>query len=276
VAESASRRALVLEENGSSRWRAAARALLGVSLFWLGHDAAASVLLEHVADPTRPPDSNLASIWALGCLGAIAARQGDLDSCDRRLRQASLLAATHDLGGYWMTATAVTTSAEVLAGRGRLREAREAALKALTLARRGQAQPETAHALLCLARISSRAGDLADTRARAREARDVIAGCADPGILGPLLSETEQLPGPPSRTVTPSRRGRDRRPDGLTPREAEVLGLLAAGRTNSEIATQLVLSVHTVERHLQNAYRKIGARNRADATVYVVRHRILR
>jgi ATP/maltotriose-dependent transcriptional regulator MalT len=277
MAESASRRAVVLEENGSSRWRAAATALLGVSLFWLGQDAAAALLLERVADPTHPPDSNLASVWALGCLGAIAARQGDLDSCDRRLRQASLLAATHDLGGYWMTATAVATSAELLAGRGQLREAREAALHALLLARRGQAQPETAHALLCLARISSRAGDLADTRARAREAKDIIACCADPGILGPLLSEAEQLPGPPSRTVvTPSRRGRDRRPGGLTPREAEVLGLVAAGRTNGEIAAQLVLSVYTVERHLQNAYRKIGARNRADATAYVVRHRILR
>jgi LuxR family maltose regulon positive regulatory protein len=169
VAESASRRAVVLEENGSSRWRAAATALLGVSLFWLGQDAAAALLLERVVDPTRPADSNLASVWALGCLGAIAARQGDLDSCDRRLRQASLLAATHDLAGYWMTATAVTTSAELLAGRGQLREAKEAALQALMLARRGQAQPETAHALLCLARISSRAGDLADTRARARK-----------------------------------------------------------------------------------------------------------
>ncbi|MDX6645934.1 MAG: hypothetical protein QOK40_1661 [Miltoncostaeaceae bacterium] len=60
-------------------------------------------------------------------------------------------------------------------------------------------------------------------------------------------------------------------PDRLTPREVEVLRLLAAGRTNKEIAADLVLSVHTVERHLLNAYRKASVRNRADATAYVLR-----
>lgn len=57
-------------------------------------------------------------------------------------------------------------------------------------------------------------------------------------------------------------------PCGLTPREAEVLGLLASGRTNREIAAELVISVHTVERHLATIYRKIGARNRTDATAF--------
>jgi DNA-binding NarL/FixJ family response regulator len=61
-------------------------------------------------------------------------------------------------------------------------------------------------------------------------------------------------------------------PAGLTGREAEVLRLLAEGRTNREIADALVLSVHTIERHLANAYRKIGTRNRAEATAFVVRN----
>jgi DNA-binding CsgD family transcriptional regulator/tetratricopeptide (TPR) repeat protein len=60
-------------------------------------------------------------------------------------------------------------------------------------------------------------------------------------------------------------------PDGLTTREAEVLRLVAVRKTNKEIAAELVLSVHTVERHVQNAYRKISARNRADAGTYVAR-----
>jgi DNA-binding CsgD family transcriptional regulator len=59
-------------------------------------------------------------------------------------------------------------------------------------------------------------------------------------------------------------------PDGLTPREVEILRRVAAGRTNKEIAAELVLSVHTIERHLQNCYRKISVRNRADATAYVL------
>ena len=60
-------------------------------------------------------------------------------------------------------------------------------------------------------------------------------------------------------------------PDGLTGREAEILRAVARGMTNKEIADELVISVHTVERHVQNAYRKIDARNRAEASTYVAR-----
>ena len=48
----------------------------------------------------------------------------------------------------------------------------------------------------------------------------------------------------------------------LTPREIEVVRLVAAGRTNDEIASELVLSVRTVERHVSNIYVKIGASGR--------------
>jgi DNA-binding CsgD family transcriptional regulator len=58
----------------------------------------------------------------------------------------------------------------------------------------------------------------------------------------------------------------------LTPREMEVLRLIADGCTNTEIAAELVLSVRTVERHIANIYAKIGARGRADATAYALRH----
>jgi len=51
-----------------------------------------------------------------------------------------------------------------------------------------------------------------------------------------------------------------------------VLGLLAAGRSNKEIAAELVVTVNTVERHLLSVYRKIGARRRADAAVFAHRH----
>ena len=67
------------------------------------------------------------------------------------------------------------------------------------------------------------------------------------------------------------RRANGKLPAGLTDREAEVLKLVSAGLTNNAIAGQLVVSVHTVERHLQNAYRKIGAHNRADAAAFTIR-----
>jgi DNA-binding NarL/FixJ family response regulator len=63
-------------------------------------------------------------------------------------------------------------------------------------------------------------------------------------------------------------------PDGLTARELEVLRLVASGRSNREIANELILSVRTVERHINNLYGKIGARSKADATAYAFRHRL--
>lgn len=57
----------------------------------------------------------------------------------------------------------------------------------------------------------------------------------------------------------------------LTRRELEVLRLLATGSTNRQIAERLVLSVHTVERHVNNVYRKLGVRNRAEAAMLAVR-----
>ena len=46
---------------------------------------------------------------------------------------------------------------------------------------------------------------------------------------------------------------------------------IAAGRTNQEIAEDLILSIRTVERHITNLYGKIGARGKADATTYALR-----
>jgi DNA-binding NarL/FixJ family response regulator len=64
----------------------------------------------------------------------------------------------------------------------------------------------------------------------------------------------------------------DSSPAGLTPREVEVLRLIAAGRTTREVAETLVVSLATVERHITNLYAKIGARGRADATAYALGH----
>jgi DNA-binding NarL/FixJ family response regulator len=63
-------------------------------------------------------------------------------------------------------------------------------------------------------------------------------------------------------------------PAELTRREAEVLRLIAAGRSNREIAAALYLSPRTVERHVANIYLKIGAHSKAEATAYALRHRL--
>ena len=58
----------------------------------------------------------------------------------------------------------------------------------------------------------------------------------------------------------------------LTDRELEVLRLLATGRTNREIAAALVISPHTVSRHVQNIFVKLGLSSRAAATAYAYEH----
>lgn len=58
----------------------------------------------------------------------------------------------------------------------------------------------------------------------------------------------------------------------LSPREREILRLIANGSTNDEIASRLDLSVRTVERHITGVYGKIGARGRADATAWAIRN----
>lgn len=61
----------------------------------------------------------------------------------------------------------------------------------------------------------------------------------------------------------------------LTDREIEVLRLVAAGNSNRQIAEKLVISPHTVARHLSNILTRVGAANRAEAVAYASRHHLI-
>ena len=62
---------------------------------------------------------------------------------------------------------------------------------------------------------------------------------------------------------------------GLTPRELQVLGLVAVGKSNREIASALVISEHTVARHVQNIFAKLGVSSRTAASAFAFAHDLL-
>jgi DNA-binding CsgD family transcriptional regulator len=61
-------------------------------------------------------------------------------------------------------------------------------------------------------------------------------------------------------------------PDGLTPREAEIIELLGRGLTNAEIGERLFISPRTVANHVQSILAKTGSGNRAEAAAYALRN----
>jgi DNA-binding NarL/FixJ family response regulator len=86
------------------------------------------------------------------------------------------------------------------------------------------------------------------------------AGTGSSADTGPAAAP----PGEPSAVFEP--------PDGLTHREAEILGLIAQGLTNGEIAGRLFLSNHTVKTHINRIFAKTGSRDRVAAIAYARRH----
>jgi DNA-binding NarL/FixJ family response regulator len=70
-------------------------------------------------------------------------------------------------------------------------------------------------------------------------------------------------------------RGDEERFDVLTPRELEVLKLIAEARSSKEIAAELVISLKTVERHRQNILDKLGMRDRVELTRYAIRRGLI-
>ena len=94
---------------------------------------------------------------------------------------------------------------------------------------------------------------------------ETVAGI-DRFLRGSTTSETLH--------VTKTSGGSASAPNGLTAREVQILRKLAEGSTNKEIASEFDLAVSTVERHLVNLYTNIGARRRAAAIAFALRHRL--
>jgi DNA-binding NarL/FixJ family response regulator len=101
-------------------------------------------------------------------------------------------------------------------------------------------------------------------------ARAVHAAAAHQSLLDPVVSaKLLEAVGTAVPAAAPAPRPL---PDELTPREAEVLSLIARGLSNREIAAHLVVSEATVKTHVNHVFAKIGARDRAQAVHYAYTH----
>ena len=100
----------------------------------------------------------------------------------------------------------------------------------------------------------------------------------DPVVQARLVAGIQPggiVPMDPARTQDAPRQGTGPLPDGLTPREAEVLTLIAEGLSNAQICARLVVSPATVKTHINRVFAKTGANDRAQAVRYAYRNHLV-
>ncbi len=111
-------------------------------------------------------------------------------------------------------------------------------------------------------------GYLTKDAGREQIARALHAAAGGQAILDPAIQARLVAAAGPALDAAPTQP----LPDGLTTREAEVLALIATGRTNAQIAAALVISPSTVKTHINNIFAKTGVSSRAQAVQYAYAH----
>ena len=161
-----------------------------------------------------------------------------------------VLGEMETLLGYWSQAQAHLSRAE-------------------TMARREGVVPELARTLLAqgkLALAQGGRGSVTHARTLLEQAQALCEQHEMQGEAQRLSEHLEHLPG-----KSPARHSRAL-PAGLSEREVEVLRLIVAGKSNRQIAAELILSERTVANHLAHIFNKTGTDNRAAAAAFSIRH----
>jgi DNA-binding CsgD family transcriptional regulator/tetratricopeptide (TPR) repeat protein len=135
--------------------------------------------------------------------------------------------------------------------------------RALELNRRMGAATWVAHTAYEYARFltARRPGDRLRAEALLAEAAALAKRIGMPSLLGRIRALGSSAP--PAAL-----------PDGLSPREVQILGLVARGLSNREIGNALTISEHTAANHIRSILRKTGCANRTEAASYAYRHRL--
>jgi ATP/maltotriose-dependent transcriptional regulator MalT len=184
----------------------------------------------------------------LPALVEVALAVDDLSAAQNGVRELEEAAAR--LGSVYARAMAATCAGALAIAEGRSHESLGGLRSALTDWAQLDAPYEAARCRLLLARACQDVGDLETAELERAAARRVFAGLEALRDLAALGGERVPVPA------------------GLTPREIEVLRLVATGASNREVAAELVLSEKTVARHVANIFAKIGVSSRAAATAF--------
>jgi len=232
----------------------------------LGDAAAAADLLEPMLRRMPAQNRSLRAAPLEVAVRAIAAC-GDAAAAAARVRE--LRAIADAVGTRPLLASASLSEGLAAAAAGDLETARERLEDAVETFAASGAGFELARARLELARVLDAAGR---RDAAARETALALARLEELGASAEAARADgllRTLGGSPAVRRTPSRG------QPLTARELEVLRLVAEGLTDAEIAARLVLSRHTVHRHLQNVYARLGCGSRAAAVAKANRLNLL-
>lgn len=184
----------------------------------------------------------------------VAVVGGDLELAQAAVDELVEVATT--LGTDAMTASAVEARGRLLLAEGRPADALPDLDRAVRIWRELDAPHDRARAQVVVGRCREALGDEDAATLAFDAARATFAE----------LGATVDL------DAIDRDRGHAPPPGGLTPREAEVLGLVATGRTNREVADTLVISDRTVARHLANVHRKLGVGTRTAAAAWARDH----
>lgn len=191
----------------------------------------------------------------LAALAEVSVAVGDLQAGHDAAQDLEAMAL--ESGARLLEALALEARGAVAVADGDVADALARLRRARTLWLELELPYEAAQARLLLATACRAIGDNDTAELELRAARSTFERLGSTAGL----RRADELLGP----------GRDV-PAGLTPRQLEVLRLVAAGKSNRDIAADLVISVNTVSRHLDNIYAKLGVSTRAAAAAFAHTH----
>ena len=196
----------------------------------------------------------------LANLADVLIRTGQWDAAEAVLAEGAGMAA----GNPQLIGTIACNQGALAAHRRDWALAAERFGAAIAASQAGGHPHDVVEAMIGLGRVHHQAGDDDAAFAQLRAAHSLATDIGNPQRLAEADAALAELTRQGARAAP--------LPDNLTARQAEVLALLAAGLSNKQIATQLFLSITTVERHLATIYRNLGLGGRVEATRFALEH----